>query len=32
MHKQSFLHNFKESLLEFHQTLHTHSNLQDKYL
>ena len=30
MHKQSFLHNLKESFIEFHQTLYTH--LQDKYL
>ena len=31
IHKQNFLHNLK-SLIEFHQTLHTHSYLYDKYL
>ena len=31
IHKQNFLHNLK-SLIEFYQTLHTHSYLYDKYL
>ena len=32
IHKQNFLHNLEESLIEFHQTLHTHSYLYDEYL